>query len=75
MCPNSVRCTVRARLSIKILDNKKAPILWGFVIFKIVSSGSPERIKVRTLDQLLTRLLKVLPFLPGQFSPPLFRSC
>jgi site-specific DNA recombinase len=40
-----------------------------------VTAGSPERIKVRTLDQLLTRLLKVLPFLAGQFSPPLFRSC
>lgn len=40
-----------------------------------VTAGSPERTKVRTLDQLLTQLLKILPFLPGQFSPRLFRSC
>jgi hypothetical protein len=40
-----------------------------------VTAGSPERTNVRTLDQLLTKLLKVLPFLPGQFSPRLTRSC
>jgi len=41
----------------------------------VVSAGSPEPIKVRTLDRLLTELMKVLIFLPGQFSPGLIGSC
>jgi len=42
---------------------------------RILVDGSAERTKVRTLDQLLTRLLKLLPFLPGDFSLRLTRSC
>jgi hypothetical protein len=40
-----------------------------------VTAGSPERTKVRTIQKLLTRLLKVIPFLPGDFSLRLTQSC
>jgi|SRR5579864_978471 len=69
-----------AVMSNRLVDGKTAEITLRspfncIAEHNAVTAGSPERTKARTLDQLLTQLLKVLPLLPGHFSPHLLRSC